>query len=48
VSARPDLARYLALPPGYGFDARNGERIWFDEQELQEHLAEFAKDKNPA
>lgn len=30
TAARPDLAEYLALPPGYRFDLRAGGRIWFD------------------
>jgi hypothetical protein len=30
--ARPDLAKYLALPPGYRFDLSSFEDIWFDEQ----------------
>src|SRR5690606_11887385 len=30
TAARPDLAKYLALPPGYRFDLGAGGRIWFD------------------
>lgn len=30
TAARPDLVKYLALPPGYRFDLGAGGRIWFD------------------
>lgn len=40
TAARPDLAAYLALPPGFGFDPRREQQVWFDEIALREHLAE--------
>lgn len=38
TAARPDLARYLALPAGFRFRAHNAQTtdIWFDEKVLQE------------
>lgn len=31
TAMRPDLARFVALPPGYRFDTSNGEDdVWFD------------------
>ncbi len=30
TAARPDLAKFLALPCGFRFDQTNGERAWFD------------------
>lgn len=30
TAARPELARYLALPPGYRFDHGANARVWFD------------------
>lgn len=30
TAARPDLARFLALPVGFRFDLRRGQRVWFD------------------
>jgi hypothetical protein len=45
TSARPDLARYLALPPGFGFDSRRKERVWYDEKSVREHLKEFFGDR---
>ena len=30
TAARPELARYLALPPGYRFDHGGPSRVWFD------------------
>jgi len=30
TSARPDLVQYLALPSGFRFDIRKGERVCFD------------------
>ena len=32
TAARPELARYLALPHGFRVDLRNGERVWFDQE----------------
>jgi hypothetical protein len=29
-AARPDLAKFLALPSGFRFDQVNGDRVWFD------------------
>lgn len=38
--ARPDLARYLALPPGFCFDLIGEEpAVWFDEEAYREGLA---------
>ncbi len=31
TAARPDLARYVALPFGFRLDQANGEAVWFDE-----------------
>lgn len=31
TAARPDLARYIALPYGFRFDTANGEDVWFDQ-----------------
>jgi hypothetical protein len=36
TAARPDLARYLALPFGFRFDQASGEDVWFDEQVARE------------
>lgn len=41
TSARPDLAPYVALPPGFGFDLRDGIRVTYDEAALREHLLEY-------
>ena len=30
TAARPELARFVALPPGYRFDTTSGEDVWFD------------------
>ena len=30
TAARPDLARYIALPYGFRFDLSQGEDVWFD------------------
>ncbi len=30
TAARPDLAKYLALPHGFRFDLTDGEKVWFD------------------
>lgn len=38
-AARPDIASYLALPPGFCFDLTTG-RIWYDEASLREHFLE--------
>lgn len=32
TAARPDLAKYLALPPGFRFDLSSFEDIWFEEE----------------
>jgi len=32
TAVRPDLAKYLALPPGFRFDTSQGEDVWSDEQ----------------
>ena len=32
TSARPDLARFLALPVGFRFDVTKGERVWWDDE----------------
>jgi len=32
TAARPDLAKYLALPHGFRFDTSQGEDVWFDEE----------------
>jgi hypothetical protein len=32
TAARPDLARYIALPHGYRFDLSDKEDIWFDSE----------------
>ena len=32
TATRPDLARYVALPPGYCFDTTTGEDVWFDSE----------------
>jgi hypothetical protein len=31
TSKRPELAKFLALPPGYRFDTSPQDRIWFDQ-----------------
>ena len=30
TAARPDLAKFLALPCGFRFDQTSGEKAWFD------------------
>jgi hypothetical protein len=30
TAARPDLAKFLALPCGFRFDQTDGEKAWFD------------------
>lgn len=32
TAARPDLAKYLALPHGFRFDTSQGEDVWFEEE----------------
>jgi hypothetical protein len=32
TAMRPDLARFLALPTGYRFEASEGHKVWFDEE----------------
>ncbi len=32
TAARPDLARFLALPIGFRFDLTKGQRVWIDEE----------------
>lgn len=32
TAARPDLAKYLALPPGFRFDLSSFEDVWFEEE----------------
>jgi hypothetical protein len=32
TATRPDLAKYLALPPGFRFDLSSFEDVWFDEK----------------
>jgi hypothetical protein len=32
TAARPEIARYVALPPGFRFDTTSGEDVWFDAQ----------------
>jgi len=32
TDARPDLAKYLALPPGFRFDLSSFEDVWFEEE----------------
>ncbi len=44
-AARPDLAPYLALPPGFGFDLRGRVRVTYDEALLKEHLREYFGDE---
>ena len=41
TAVRPDLAPYLALPPGFGFDLRGEPQVWFDEASLREYMAEY-------
>ncbi len=36
TAARPDLARYLALPYGFCFDFLEGERVYFDPEVANE------------
>jgi hypothetical protein len=36
TAARPDLARYLALPFGFRLDQANDEAVWFDEKVARE------------
>lgn len=31
TDARPDLAKYIALPPGFRFDLSSFEEVWFEE-----------------
>jgi len=45
TSARADLAPYIALPPGFGFDCRTKERVWYDEAAVREHLKECFGDQ---
>ncbi len=35
TAARPDLARYLALPDGFRFNFSVAEKVWFDEKALE-------------
>lgn len=35
---RPDLARFLALPPGFRFDLTGVERVWFDAEAAERAL----------
>lgn len=35
TAARPDLAKYLALPEGFRFNFSVGEEVWFDEKVLE-------------
>jgi hypothetical protein len=35
TAARPDLARYLALPNGFRFNFAVAEEVWFDEKVLE-------------
>ena len=30
TAARPDLAKYMALPHGFRFDSTKGDHAWFD------------------
>jgi hypothetical protein len=32
TDARPDLAKYIALPPGFRFDLSSFEDVWFEEE----------------
>jgi hypothetical protein len=32
TSARPELAKFLALPPGFRFDLSSSEDVWFEEE----------------
>jgi hypothetical protein len=32
TAARPELAKYLALPPGFRFDLSSFEDVWFEEE----------------
>jgi hypothetical protein len=36
TAARPDLAKYLALPEGYRFDLSAGEDVWRDDKVIAE------------
>ena len=45
TAARPDLAPYLALPPGFGFDLRGTSKVTYDEELLKEHLREYFGDR---
>lgn len=38
TAARPDLARFLALPTGFRFDLRSGKRVWLDEEVAHEPI----------
>lgn len=44
TSARRDLASYISLPFGFGFDLRAKPRVWYDEAALREHLREYFGD----
>jgi hypothetical protein len=35
---RPDIARFLALPPGWSFDTSDSGHVWFDTS-IQDHEA---------
>ena len=36
TAARPDLAKYLALPDGFRFNFSVAEEVWFDEKVLEQ------------
>jgi len=35
TAARPDLAKYLALPEGFRFNLSVAEEVWLDEKVLE-------------
>jgi hypothetical protein len=36
---RPDIARFLALPPGWSFDTTGSGQVWFDPLVAEDHEA---------
>jgi hypothetical protein len=39
TAARPDLAKFLALPCGFRFDQTSGEKVWFDPEAAASEFA---------
>lgn len=41
ISLRPDISPFVSLSPGYGFDLRDKTHVWYDEDSVNEHMAEY-------